>query len=239
MPLTTRDFVQQAYRLISAQSPSVTLHGDDLSLGITILNQLVQSFAATGLMLTIAKQISVPLPTGTTDLICADAGFLPTPDITEGRLANLDNAWLELEGVTYPLIEELRSVFLASFKYDPLLSLPRFIIVMPDTNSTRLRIYPAPSQNYTFHMRGKFQLNEFTSNTDMTTLPQYYQRFLLFALARDLAPFKGRSEAWTPNLETIYNEAKINMESASEINVAIAGDRESLLSGAFAVRAGV
>lgn len=236
---TVREFVEQSYQLISAHSPTVPLYGNDMSLGIRILNQLLQSYASTGLLITVAKETNIPIAIGQSEIICGPSTYVPTPDITLGRLANLDSAWLLLDGVTYPLIIESRNEFLAAWKYNPLQGLPRFIIVMPDIEVVRLRIYPAASQIYDFYLRAKFQLNELTSNDDMALVPQYYHRYLLFALAKDMAMYKGRMEAWTPVLEQMYQAAKDEMVSSSEVNLAIVGERDSLLNGAWAIRAGV
>jgi len=236
---TVREFITQAYRLINPSNPTVPLHGNDLSLGITVLNQLLQSYAATGLMLTIAKEISVPVAIGQEEVVCGPATATPTPDITLGRLANLDSAWLLLDGVTYPLIDESRNEFLGAWKYEPLQGLPRFIVVFPDTDVVRLRLYPRPSQVYDFNIRGKFQLSELTSNDTMDLLPQYYIRYLLFATAKDVAMYKGRAEAWTDKLELMLQESLDVMVSASETNVAITGDRESMLNGAWILRSGI
>lgn len=236
---TVRDFVDQAYRLIDAHSPTVPITGNDLKIGILVLNQLLQAYASTGLMLTIAKEIQIPLTVGQEEVVIGPSTYTPTPDITLGRLANLTAAWLLLDGVTYPLIDESRNEFLASWKYDPLAGLPRFIIVYPDTEVVRIRLYPKPSQFFYFNIRGKFQLNELTSNSNMNVLPQYYIRYLLFASAKDIAMYKGRADAWTQKLEEMYLEAKDIMEASSEVNLAITGDRQSLLNGAWRVRAGI
>jgi hypothetical protein len=236
---TVREFIKQAYRLISAHNPTQPLHGDDQNLGITVLNQLLQSYASTGLLLTVAKETSVPIILGQQTVICGPATYTPTPDITLGRLANLDNAWLELDGVTYPLIEESRSEFLAAWKYDPLNSLPRFIVVKPDIEVTTLRLYPAPSQAYNFNIRGKFQLNTLTANDDMSLVPEYYHRYLLFASAKDIAMYKGRAEAWTEKLEDMLIKATDDMVNTSEINVDIDGNRGAMLNGAWRVRSGI
>jgi hypothetical protein len=236
---TVRDFVFQMYRLISASNPTTPLHGDDQQLGITVLNQLLQSYASTGLLITIAKEIAVPIGIGQMEVVCGPSTFVPTPDITLGRLSNLDSAWLLLDGVTYPLIDESRDEFLASWKYDPLQGLPRFVIVFPDTEVVRIRLYPSPSQVFTFNVRGKFQLNEVTSNDTLDSLPQYYQRYLLLACAKDTAMYKGRADAWTPKLEDMLVQARDQMEAASEVNTSVTGDRASLLNGAWRVRAGI
>lgn len=237
--LTVREFIEESYELISAQSPTVPLHGSDLSKGIRMLNRLLQSYASTGLMITIAKTVSVPVTIGQEDVVCGPADFMPTPEITEGRLANLENAWLLLEGVTYPLIIESRAEFLSAWKYDPLQSLPRFIMVFPETRVTRLRLYPSPSQPYELFIRGKFQLPTLTSNDDMDSVPEYYHLYLMYAVAKYLSKFKGRSQAWTPDLEADYRELKDVIVASSEVNLAITGDRDSLLNGADRVRAGI
>ena len=245
MAYTVRDFAFQVYRLINAHNPTTPLHGDDEKLCIQVLNQLLQFYASTGLMLTIAKTVEADITLGNKFILFSDATYVISPpdstivQIEEGRLANLDNAWLELSGVTYPLIIKSRDEFLAAWKYEPLQGLPRFAIVFPQNEYVKVQLYPAPSQFYTFFARGKFQLPLLTSNDDMSSVPQYYIRFLLPACAKDVALYKGRAEAWTPPLEQMYREAKDVMEAASEVNLSIAGDEQSLLNGAWRVRAGI
>ncbi len=310
---TVRDFVFQCYRLINASNPTVPLHGDDQKLGIQVVNQLLQSYAATGLLLTVAKTVSVPINIGMKEIYFTDRNYpiittqtevvqlttgspsftvengglynvgdsvtgtgIPAltlilsifgnlitltanatatqlsnltfthdntdPEVVyikEGRLANLNSAWLELSGVTYPLIDESRDEFLAAWKYEPLQGLPRFIVTYPETQIVRAQLYPAPSQFYTFFARGKFQLNELTSNDSIDVLPLYYQRYLLFAVAKDISMYKGRADAWTDKLEAILQQATDVMVASSEVNTTITGDRASLLNGAWRVRAGI
>ena len=312
MAYTVRDFAFQVYRLISAQNPNIPLQNDDEKLCIQVLNQLLNYYASNGLMVTIAKTVSVDINNGQSQIIFAPTNYTtitqseyvaltlnsntfnvangtlyrvgdrvtgngipantfitiisnntitvsnlatltgtyqltftnqandPTAAyIQAGRLANLDSAWLELSGVTYPLIDKSRDEYLAAWKYQPLKGLPRFIITFPDTDIVTATLYPAPSQFYTFFARAKFQLTDVTSNNDLSNVPQYYIRFFLFAVARDVAMYTGRAEAWTPKLENLYVEAKDVIESASEVNLSIAGDEQSLLNGAWRVRAGI
>ncbi len=313
MAYTFRDFAYQMYRLISASNPTTPLHGDDEKLSLQVLNQLMQSYAGNGQMLTIAKTLSCPINIGNTTIRFVDNNYPTDTTVTEivllttlsasftvadgtlynvgeqvtgngipalsviisidgnwvtlsnsstisgsstltfiqpvvipgivfikqGRLANLDNAWLVLSGVTYPLIDKSRDDFLAAWKYEPLQGLPRFAITFPNTEWVDIQLYPAPSQFYTFFCRGKFQLSSYIKDSDMSNLPQYFIRFLLFATARDVCMYKGRMEAWTPKLEQFYQEAYDIMVSTSEVNLSITGDEQSLLNGAWRVRAGI
>jgi hypothetical protein len=314
MAFTVGQFVFQMYRLITASNPTVPLHGDDEKLAIMVLNQLLQSYANSGLMLTIAQTVTVPINLPVQSILFTDpdyvgdvttqqeivtltavspvftvangaiyavgdgvsgTGIIPMttiisivgntvtissnatitgasnltftqsiPDptvaiIKQGRLANLDSAWLVLSGVTYPLIDKSRDEYLAAWKYEPLQGLPRFIITFPDTDVVQARLYPAPSQFYQFYCRGKFQMVPLTSNDDLSSIPEYYYLYLIYAVAKYVSKFKGRASAWTPDLEAEYRELKDNMEAASEVNLSIAGDEQSLLNGAWRVRAGI
>lgn len=247
---TFRDFAFQCYRLINPSNPTVPLHGDDQKLCLQVLNQLLQFYAGTGLMLTIAQTVYCDINIGNDGVLFTDPAFnmtnyVPVPElmnpvqIPSGRLANMDSAWLLLNGVTYPLIYKSRDDYLAAWKYDPLQGLPRFLIVLPQTAYVGGRLYPAPSQFFQFVCRGKFQLSELTKDSDMSSVPQYYIRFLLLACAKDVSLFKGRAEAWTERLEQQYQEAYDIMAGASEVNLSIAGDEQSLLNGAWRIRAGI
>lgn len=239
MVQTVKQFVTDAYQLISANTPTVPLQGNDMLKGVQFLNQLLKHYSATGLMLTIAKEVVYTLAIGQSTVTFADPDYTGAADVKTGRLANLADAWLLLDNVTYPLIIENRDVFQGSYKFDPQIGLPRFVIVYNETDLTRLRLYPGASQVYELHVYGKFELSVLTENDDMSSLPLYYQLFFQFAVARYLAAFKGRAQAWTPFLQDQYNEAKQDMESVSTVNVVIQSANESLLNGAYRVRAGV
>ncbi len=240
MVQTVKEFVTDAYSLVSAQSPTVPLHGSDMRKGIQFLNELVQSYSATGLMTTIAKEVTFNVAIGQRYVTFGSADHVPTPDVTaEGRLSNLQNAWLLLNGVTYPLIDQSRNVFFSAYKYDPLQGLPRYCIITNNTNLTTMQIYPSPSQVFELHVYGKFELPVLGENSTMIEYPNYYTRFLKFALAKDIAMFRGRSESWTAKLEQMLNEAHDDMKSASSVNLVVETDRASLLNGAWRVRAGI
>ena len=74
---------------------------------------------------------------------------------------------------------------------------------------------------------------------DLSSVPEYYHLYFMYAVAKYVSKFKGRGSAWTPDLEAEYRELKDNMEGASEVNLSIAGDQQSLLNGAWRVRAGI
>lgn len=239
MVQTVKEFVQDSYQLISANSPTVPLQGNDMSKGIQFLNQLVQSYSSSALLITVAKTVTFDVAINQSIITFGSPDYTPTPDVTSGRLANLENAWLTLQGVTYPLIDESRNVFFGSYKYDPQEGLPRFCIITNDTNLTTMRIYPGPSQVYTLNVFGKFEMPVLTANADMSGFPNYFIRFLQLALARDLAFYKGRATAWTPDLKELYQEAKDDMEGVSAINLVVESATESYLNGAWRVRAGI
>ncbi len=232
-------FVEDCYQLVGANSPTVPLQGNDMSKGIQFLNERLGAYSANGLLITVAKQIDLVVQINQGEITFGNIGFTPTPDIVEGRLVNLENAWINLDGVDYPLIIESRHEFFSSYKYEPLQGLPRFIIVKPETNLTRVQIFPAPSQVYDMHVYGKFQLATLRQTDSMDSLPFYYTRFLRFATSKDIAFYKGRADAWTDKLEMQLVQAEKDMDAASSINLDINVNSESWLNGAYRIRAGI
>lgn len=246
------EFVTDAYQLISANSPTAPLQGNDLQKGIQFLNELLKSYSSSSLLLTIAKKVELVVDIGQLFVTFANADFVPPaswatdpnygttlPSYSGGRLTNLERAWLNLDGVDYPLIDESRGVFFGSYKYFPQLGLPRFAIITNDLDYTTMQIYPGPSQQYNLFVYGKFELPFLVSGGSMAGLPLYYYRFLKFALARDLAYYKGRSAAWTPKLEAMYQELRDDMESVTTMDLVIDSANESYLNGSWRLRAGI
>lgn len=233
------EFVQDAYQLISASTPTAPLQGNDLQLGIRFLNELIKSYSSSSLLLTIAQKVTFQVQIGQQFVTFSDPTYTPAADVQVGRLSNLENAWLELEGVDYPLIDESRNVFFGSYKFFPQLGLPRFVIITNDLNLTTMQLYPAPSQVYTVFVYGKFELPYLIAGGNMSGFPLYYYRFLKFALARDLSFYKGRSAAWTEKLEMMFQECKDEMESVSSMNLVIDSANESYLNGSWRLRAGI
>ena len=191
------------------------------------------------MLLPIARKINFTLPIGQLFVTFADAAHIPAPNVAQGRLTNLERAWLSLDGVDYPLINEDRGVFFGSYKYFPQLGLPRFVIITNDLDVTTMQFYPGPSQQYEVWVYGKFALPTLTLTSLMSLLPAYSQRFFKFAVARDLAYYKGRSSAWTEKLEAMYQEMVDQIESVSTIDLAIDTADESYLNGSWRLRAGI
>lgn len=246
------DFIQDSYQLISANSPVVPLQGNDLQKGIQFLNELIQNYGSSSLMLTIAKKIELTVQINQLFVTFADTGFVAPSDWTGnpyygttlpsysgGRLTNLERAWLSLDGVDYPLIDEDRGVFFGSYKYFPQLGLPRFAIITNDLDYTTMQIYPGPSQQYQLFIYGKFSLPLITSGSTLNTLPLYYKRYLKVALAKELSFYKGRSSAWDEKLENHYQALKDEMESVSTMDLVIDSANESYLNGSWRLRAGI
>jgi hypothetical protein len=234
-----KGFVDDSYQLVSAGSPNVTLQGNDFNKALQFFNELIAYYSGTGLLTTIAQEVNLPLSIGQRFVTFADVDYTPAADVTIGRLSNLQNAWLDLDGVTYPLIDESRNSFYASYKFDPLQGLPRFVVIRNDLNVTTMRLYPAPSQYFQLFVFAKFELPIVTATMDMSGFPTYQLKFLKLALAKELSFYKGRSEAWTAKLEQHLKDAKEEMESISPLNLNIESDRESLLNGAWRVRSGI
>lgn len=249
---TVNDFVQDSYQLISASSPVPPLQGNDMSKGVQFLNELIQSYGSNSLPLTIAKKVELTVQINQLFVTFADSGFIPPaawtgnpyygstlPSYNQGRLTNLERAWLNLDGVDYPLIDEDRAVFFGSYKFFPQLGLPRFAIITNDLDYTTMQIYPGPSQQYNLFIYGKFAIPLLTEGSTLDTLPLYYKRYLKTALARELAFYKGRSAAWTDKLESRYQELRDEMENVSTMDTTIDSANESYLNGSWRLRAGI
>lgn len=232
---TVREFVRDAYKIVSSNSPTAPLQGSDENYGIQFLNELMQYYSGAGLLLTVSEEIIFNILPGQSSVIFAQSGG----DINVGRLSAPSDVWLVLQNVTYPLIQVPEDSFFSSYKYQPLLGLPIYYVTQAMENATKMIFYPGPSQGYEVHVYGKFEKIALTSNSDMSAYPLYYIRFLKLALARELAIYKSRIEAWSERHEKFYIEAKKEMEANSQTNLAVISPNENQLNGAYRVRAGI
>ena len=239
MVQTVKEFVTDCYQLTSANSPFVTLPNGDFTKGLQIVNELLGAFSGTGNMLTISQEISTPvnppMSGGKSFVTFAASGA----DVNNGRLANIEDAWLVLDGVTYPLIPVTDHSFDEQYKYDTLAGLPIYAIIVDQINQTRLQLYPAPSQQYQLFVYGKFELPLLTPAGTMAGIPTYYLRFLKLAAGRDISFYKGRSNAWDEKLENMYLQAYDDMQAATNMNLNINDPLGNQLNGAYRVRAGI
>src|ERR1017187_9355294 len=99
MAQTVREFISDSYQIVSSASPTVPLQGNDQSKGLQFLNELLSSFSGTGLMTTVATKVQFTMGIGQQEVTFADPAIYPLADVTIGRLSNLQNAWLLLQGV--------------------------------------------------------------------------------------------------------------------------------------------
>ena len=235
MAQTVKQFVTDAYQLISANSPTTPLKGDDFSKGLQFLNELLSSYSGTGLMITVSKEVTTPIIAGQLQVTFGASGY----DVNEGRLANIENAWLILNGVVYPLVPSSDHLFNSQYRYNPLLGLPIYAIIFDEINSTTLRLYPGASQGYQLYVYGKFELPEFTSMSVMDNLPGYYTKFLRLALAQELAYYKGRSSAWDDKLDRKLLVAQKEVEATSNMNLNVINTVGNMLNGSARCRSGI
>jgi hypothetical protein len=235
MTQTVREFVRDSYKIVSANSPTAPLQGSDELQAIRFLNELLQYYSGSGQLITVSNEVIFNIITGQSQITFAQTGAT----VNQGRLANTSDVWLVLQGVTYSLIEVDENEFFSSYKYAPLLGLPIYFVIQPLVNSTNMILYPGPSQGYEMHVYGKFEKTELTATDTMVAWPLYSIRFLKLALARELAIYKSRIEAWSDKHEKFYLLAKEEMESNSQFNLEVVSPNENQLNGAYRVRAGI
>src|ERR1017187_3884451 len=78
---SVRMFVEDSYQMISASTPTVPLQGNDLSKGIHILNMLLNQYSATGLMITVSKQVDIIINIGQGFITFGQPDYIADPII--------------------------------------------------------------------------------------------------------------------------------------------------------------
>ena len=174
MAYTAQQLITEAwYRSGIVARNNQTLLGDQLSVGLTLLNEILD-------FQTIDHDL-IPFWTYDQSITCVpnqETYFIPNCLAVESVTFNIDQ-------VRYPMDSVSRRTYYGSARVDNISSLPFSWNFNRTKGGGDLALYFLPQSNYPLNIMGKFGLVDVSLNTDMST--QYegnYISYLKFYLAR-------------------------------------------------------
>lgn len=180
MSVTARATIQGALKLIGVLDPAETMSADDASDGLTMLNNMADAWNLERLNIyTISEVVAT--------FAGASATIGPGMQIDTARPVRVESAFYRRSGIDYPLAiissEEYDKIGMKNVSGD----YPEVLHYNANSPTGVVYVWPVPSANE-YHFSVQKQLTEFADLDEVHTLPQGYQKAMMYALAVELAP---------------------------------------------------
>lgn len=217
---TVNDIINNAFYTLGEITPDVIPSASDVSTGLYILNDMLDSFSALGVNIPFIKTIDVVLvPDQATYVI---SNIVPA-DFNFNRIVELDFVSLFIQQIEFPVRIVDRAVILNNVRYPQISQRPGSVYMDKLDLQTNLTFYPAPNLAYQCQIRGKFMFDRLSMFQVITEVPPHFYKFLRYALARELSSYYP-SNSWNDTKESEYQMMLKNVKSAVEVNLLINPD---------------
>jgi len=226
MSRTVNRLIFRSYRLIQAMGREEVLGGTKLTEAIDILNDLFSHYSQIQQYLPLYETFDLNISSGK-DVYTV--GKSTSYDFNRTPITHIDNVFYERDARIYRLNIKSYNLFYIHGRDTSVSSLPAWILNEYFYNYSRFTIFPKPDQNYTFTFRVKQKLTEQTNDTILDGVPDQYYEFLVYALARELAPITDREVSWTDLKEKEYMNLlrKVQSDSLPNLDVHVEAPRFS------------
>lgn len=172
MAYPTSELISNAFyisNIVSRQFETPT--GQQISDGLSTLNDLLADKTANSSMIPYSKKYTFNAVAGTSDYYIAN-------------LIYADTFTFYINDIRYQTVNQQRQDYFGSFRATNIESLPFLWHTEREKGGSRLFLYFVPSENYPLEIWGSFSLSSVTLFQDLSlTLDRYYINFLKFELA--------------------------------------------------------
>lgn len=223
MPQTLRtanDIIVRAFYLIGEVSPNETPTSDQVLEGLYYLNDLFDHFASLGIYIPFISELSFTMTPGKDKYTISN---ILSSDILFERIVELDFVNVIRNEISYPLRIINRAELFQNSRLTNLEARPGYVILERRSLESELHFYPVPAFAYECKVRAKFMLDHVELFDTFDEVPPYYNRFLRYALARELRSVYP-SANWTQTAENEYQLMLKNLAAANDIELTIYPD---------------
>lgn len=225
---TVNDLILYAYRLISVRNEHERPSGAEVVDGLYLLNTLLDQFSSAGIYIAYRQEINVPLKAGQEKYTI---GKKPTADFIYDPLVDLEIAAILQNELYIPLKITNAAGLYRYVRTTNIQTRPYWIYFQRQVGESVLTLRPIPDYPYVLRLFGKFAYDLLQLNSPITQVPLAMQRFLQYALARELNGMYGSSN-WTQQKEDeyqrLYNDftASNDLDMTVQLTSALQGSRQ-------------
>lgn len=217
MIFTASDIIVKAFYLIGEYSPDEQPTGAEMNEALDYLNELLDSFSSTGLMIPFTDEFTFNTQQGQADYTFGpDAGN----DFQMQQFRQIMDVYLQYYGVNYPLVEISHDQANQIVRYPAAQSRPTQLFMQKHNTYNKITLYYTPDLSYPIVMRVKYDLQNLTLNTPITSLPRYYRRFLRYILGKELSSV-FETGTWDDKKEAELQKMIIDLTPANDLDVSL------------------
>ena len=179
MSILAAKIVRKAFYLSNVKDPREQLEGFELSEGIELLNTILDDWGSKSIYIPNYQLVNI-------SVVANDYDYVVTTPIVQVMEAHLMDSTNVLSNLTVAN-QQLQNVA----NYSLVVGRPTQVFIQnldnAEPNLSTVFFFPTPDQAYTATLRCKQRLANVTSQTDITALPRFYYKVLVYQLAWDLS----------------------------------------------------
>ncbi len=217
---TVNRLVEKAHQMIGEFDPQEAIPGDYITDGIDYLNDLINSYAESAFLIPFIKEVEFQTVAGQDNYTFSNVPSI-TADVTANRIVSVEYLQLKFSAndtISWPLQQLTRTNLYDHTIIEEEGTIPGSYLVEKKELFTNVRLYPTPATVFFMTLRGKFYLDKFENGEEISNIPLGQQRFLRYALARELLNFfPGGS--WSAQSEDEYQKMHQERMSGNDIDM--------------------
>lgn len=184
---TARDIVRKSLQKLGVLTKNDDMSGDEASDGLFSLNSLLGSWSNESLFIYSETLESFPLVSGQSTYTMGVGG-----DFDTERPSNILSGYVTQGGIDYS-IPVIREQSYDDITNKDIQGIPEWMTNSNGYPLTTIRFYPIPTSGITAYLRTEKPTTKLSSLDDVLSLPDGWERALIYNLALDQAPDYGQT----------------------------------------------
>lgn len=203
--------------MIGELDPDEPVPANYVNLALTLLNDLINEFTGTVIQIPLTKSLEFNLTVGKSVYTFSN---LVTADVVSNRIVNILYGTIYNSGIAYPLRVLTRTPVYDDVRNTQVQARPRYMLLRKDVEFSTIEFFSVPDQNYDFVLQAKFYLDKFDLFSPIANIPLNLQRFMRYALARELIAFYP-SANWPQQNEDEYQRLFKEFRSSNDLDLTV------------------
>jgi hypothetical protein len=194
--------------------------GDALQKGLYLLNQLMDQFSSSGIYIPTTSKFEFNLTAGKSEYTFSN---VVAADFNTNRIVDLEFVNVFQGPTSDNIVYPVRILQKAQVYNNVRLmgtGFPNYCIFEKFPQFSQITFGPTPDQSYMCHIHARFMIDQFILFSDISQVPIYYERFMQYALARELLNFYP-SQNWSASAEGEYQRMYKNMTAGNQNDMTI------------------